>query len=200
MRRLLAAVPLLIACCIPAGAADAAKRHSCSPAGSRTVVSDRLGRVYVVSPDAQPAYYGCLYRIGRRTALESNADDIGRIKMAGRYVAYSWDVASSQGSATVLERIDLRSGRRVELDSLLTGRYTSEQVRRFLVTSFGAVVWARYADDDPLPTGEIRKIDAEGRETLDSGMDIHAHTLRLSRTGHRVYWRNAGEQKSARLR
>lgn len=114
--------------------------------------------------------------------------------MAGRFVAATWFTDSSQGSATILERLDLRNGRSRELDIVYEDQTRSEQIRRFLVTSFGAVIWARYSN-----TGEIRKFDAGGLATLDYG-DIVARSLRLNRTGHRAYWRNSDVPHSARLR
>jgi hypothetical protein len=99
--------------------------------------------------------------------------------------------------------MDMRSGRVTALDGFFSGyccRGQAQTLRRFLVTRFGAVVWAHYEQNYSTLTGEIRKIDKDGRETLDSGTDIPAHTLDLSRDGHRAYWHNAGVEHSARLR
>jgi DNA-directed RNA polymerase subunit N (RpoN/RPB10) len=165
--------------------------------------------VYSVKVDSygHRSFYACLYRTGRRRPVGDNPHDVYNeirgVKIASPYVAYVARWTSSQTVDDFLVRLDVRTGRDRQLDQIAVWRYCCsvlEQLRRFLVTPFGAVVWARYREDNPRPMGEIRKIDHAGVGTLDRGREIPAHTLRLNRTGHRVYWENAGKQRKARLR
>jgi hypothetical protein len=195
---------------LPAAPAEA-NRHHCNPPGAKSVTRDERGRVYRVASDnyrdkGYDRYYTCLYRTGRTRWLGSDLlfpDDVGRVRIASPYVAWAEDQSNSEAQGQVLHRMDMWSGRRTDLDGFFSGESEPGQtatLRRFLVTRFGAVVWARYEQDYSTVTGEIRKIDENGRQTLDTGADIPAHTLHLSRSGHRAFWQNDGRQKSARLR
>jgi hypothetical protein len=191
------------------GTPAVAKRHHCNPPGAKSVTRDEHGRVYhVVRPDGRyhefDRYYTCLYRTGRTHRLGTDlADGIDRVRLASPFVAWAEGQSSSQVQGESLIRMDMRSGRTTDLDGFFSGGCCPGEaatLRRFLVTRFGAVVWAhddRYYSD---VTAQIRKIDADGRKTLDTGTSIPAHTLRLSRNGHRAHWRNDGEPRSARLR
>jgi hypothetical protein len=170
-----------------------AKHNPCWPKGSMTETRDARGRVY--SFKRYGPYHVCLYRTGRTRRVGTFDDEVLHVELASPFVAYSVREDSSQGSADVLNRLDLRTGKVDILDYTDAG-----QMRRFLVTSSGAVVWARYRYTPGLPIGEIRKIDVAGEATLDSGMDIHASSLHLNSSGHRAFWTNAGEERSARLR
>src|SRR3954465_5452106 len=136
--------------CLSASDAEA-KRHSCAPRGSKVLTSDKRGRVFwLKKPDGYRSVFGCLYRTGVKHALGDNPhgydNHIGRVRLASPYVAFMESSISSQAQGEILRGLDLRSGRTVELGSVFNGNCCSdyETVRRFLVTSFGAVVWAHY--------------------------------------------------------
>jgi hypothetical protein len=204
----LALLALLTLCAVSPAPAEA-RRHHCNPPGAKSVTRDEHGRVYhAVRHHGRyndvDDYYTCLYRTGRTHHLGTDfADAIDRVRIASPYVAWAEAESNSQIQGEALVRMDMRSGRTKRLDDFFSGGCCPGEattLRRFLVTRFGAVVWARYDRYYSDVTAEIKKIDADGRKTLDTGTDIPAHTLDLSRDGHRVHWRNEGRPKSARLR
>jgi hypothetical protein len=191
--RLLVLASSLLLFALPGTTAEA-KRHHCNPPGAKSVARDERGRVYYVSRnDFDYYYYACFYRTGRTRPVGDNPHDIDleieAVRLATPYVAFKQFYRSSQSQATDLSRLDMRTGRRVVVEP-------SGGTRRFIATSFGAVVWIRTADSGV----EVKKVDSDGPATLDQGTNVPGRSLRLSRNGHRVYWRNGGIRKSARLR
>jgi hypothetical protein len=186
----------------------AAQRHTCVLKGAKTAVSDKHARVfYVQKRDDVRFYYACLYRTGRMWALGSNphyyGNQIGRVRLASPYVAFAEASISSQAQGEILNRLDLRSGRTVDLDGFFMGNCCEfgETLLRFLVTRSGAVVWLRHVADTTQPGQRtVWKFDKGGKASLDSGQYIPARSLRLNSSGHRIYWENDGAQRSARLR
>jgi hypothetical protein len=192
MRLIVAAVLLAT---VPLTAAALAKpRHHCNPPGAKSVARDEHGRVYYVQRNGYDYYYACLYSTGRTRPVGHNPHnydyDIVRVDVASPYVAFTEILRSSQVETTMLSRLDLRSGRTIDLEP-------RGEVRRFFATGFGAVVWAQYRAS--VPTMEIKGFDRDGGATLDSGVDIPARSLHLSRSGRRAYWDNAGRTMSAPL-
>jgi hypothetical protein len=190
--RLSVLASLLLLFALPGTPADA-KKHHCNPPGAKSVARDERGRVYYIDRDGLQYYYACLYRTGRTRPVGDNPHDIDldivAVRLASPYVAFKQFYRSSQGTATDLSRLDMRTGRTVNLEPL-------DGIRRFVVTSFGAVVWIHPADGEV----EVKKIDSDGRATLDQGTNVPGRSLQLSEDGHRVRWRTDGQPKSARLR
>jgi|tagenome__1003787_1003787.scaffolds.fasta_scaffold20409013_2 hypothetical protein len=195
MRSTLFASLLLLALVV--APAEAGPRHHCNPPGARSVARDERGRVYYIERNGdEDYYYACLYRTGRTLPLGNNPHSIAETEIAAvdiamPYVAFTEVEYSSQATGTFLNRLNVRSGRTIEVG-------TRGEVKRFVATSFGAVVWAQYRGS--LDTTEIQKLDADGSALLDEGKRVNAKSLHVSRDGHRAYWRNDGRPKSARLR
>jgi hypothetical protein len=160
------------------------------------VARDERGRVYYITAHHAEYYYACLYRTGRTRELGHNphyggSSAIIGVDIASPYVAFAEESYSSQSTTTVLYRLNVRSGRTAHL-------HKRGELKRFLATDFGAVVWAQYRPR--LGTTEIEKLDRDGAKTLDSGTEISARTLHLSHGGHRAHWRRDGLSISAPLR
>lgn len=82
--------------------AQAAKRgSSCTRAGSKTVVKNRLVRVYKVKRESETTLYSCRRTTGRRvrlaTARDEDVDSYGSVlfnsvRLRGNYVAWATSV------------------------------------------------------------------------------------------------------------
>ena len=188
--------------------APAEGRSKCRAAGSKTVAANRLVRVFQRPrrDDETTRLYGCLKRTGRRAFLDASFDDeyvsssfYANVRLRGYVVGWyheSFDVSCKgdcpPGYQPTRRRLlvrDLRrrSGRSIPVDA-------PPAAGAFLVSSFGAVAWARWLEHNQV---EIRAHDAGGERVLDSG-SIHPESLAL--VGATVSWSKDGVRRSAQLR
>lgn len=184
----------LSALALAAGPAGA--RNRCAAAGSETLLSTPLLRVY--SDADQAADVVCLRATGRRTPL---FDDDGLLSsgeiaaVAGRYVAYVFsespackaacppDVTGTSGSAVA----NAATGRIRQLEPFV--------VARIVLAASGAVAWL----SPPAPGFGSRTLsiwDAKGRRRLDQGAIAPAS---LRRSGGRLRWTNGTVARSVRM-
>src|SRR3954454_6713527 len=181
---------VVAAAAAPAPAATA-PHHDCTPPGAKSVARDERGRVYYIERDGLQYYYACIYATGRTRPVGDNPHDsdldIVALRLASPYVAFKQFYRSSQGDASDRRPLNIRTGRKLVLEEF-------GGIRRFLVTSFGAIVWVHSRDVGGV---EIKKIDRGGRATLDHGTSIPGRSLHLSHSGHRVFWKTDGVAGSA---
>jgi hypothetical protein len=179
--------------------AEAAKHRGCAEPGSETQAADARARVFY-SP-RKDAYFGCLRRTGRRREIPyQGVDDIYITALTSPFVVYD---APNEGSAAYVVdvyRFDLRTGRDRKVTSFGEFAGQGSRLHELLLTRAGTVVWARERFGSEQDGRLVEKF-GDGREsTLDPGPTVDAGSLALSISGRRVYWTNAGEPRSARLR
>lgn len=190
-----------LASLLDAGASEAGDRARCSASRSETVAANRSVRVFRIR-SREPGvhvtrYLACYRRTGRTRALGRFDPAIGgvrQIRLAGTFVGY--DVRTSSRNA---------SDAQVRVKNTRTGRTrTARSVPNVLpasdleVTSRGSVVWIR-----PVPGPgdgyEVRKLDADGEDLLDEGVDV-IEPRSLAVSGSTAYWTRGGQPRSTTLR
>ena len=189
--------------------AQAAKRApSCSKAGSKTVVKNRLVRVYTVKRSSATGLYSCRRSTGRRvrlaTAFDENVDPYGAVlfnsvRLRGNYVAWATSVtdASCKASCPPGYQATKESIRLYNVRS--RGRRTVDGYplfRALVLSERGGVAWAsRDGDTGPV---EIRASARSGdNRMLDSG-NIDPGSLAIEVTI--ISWTRDGLERFARLR
>jgi len=203
----LALAAAIAAMCAPV--AQAAKRGaSCARAGSKTVVKNRLVRVYEVKRSNATGLYSCRRATGRRvrlaTALDEDVDPYGSVvfnsvRLRGNYVAWATSVTDAsckascppgyQATKESIRLYNVRSRRRRTVVGypLSTALVLSER---------GGVAWAsRDGDTGPV---EIRASARSGENrVLDKG-NIDPASLAIEITI--ISWTRDGLERFARLR
>jgi len=186
--------------------AEARRVPVCAKKGGKTIVSTREARVF----KKRFVVYACLRRARRAFPLGANFapagdDEIGDVRLRGRFVAYSW-----RRSAAVRVRVkDLRRGRTVHNASAsVIVRPGAPRLTDLELTRNGSIAWIVRTDPidvplnpypmpvDYLPFWEVSKFDRAGRTLLDSGRDIGAS---LVLRGSIIYWARARQVRSAQL-
>lgn len=183
---------------------DAAKR--CATKG-QTVVETEAARVWRVRGSETPGFsiesdyvaYGCLKRDGRTRKLGECAGgpDGGcayAFVLSGRFVGYD-DLLASRccGTTGNFFVTDLSSGTRRKSKDLGDADW---EVVDDVVTPRGSAAWIRQESD--FEHYRVHRLQNGKDQVLDRGTDIDPKSLR--RKGYRVYWRHAGEVRSARLK
>ncbi len=189
--------------------AQAAKRgSSCTRAGSKTVVKNRLVRVYKVKRESETTLYSCRRTTGRRvrlaTARDEDVDSYGSVlfnsvRLRGNYVAWATSVTDVSckascppGYQATKELIRLYNARS-------RGRRTVEGYplsAALVLSERGGVAWAS-RDGDAGPV-EIRASARSGdNRVLDSG-SIDPASLAIEITI--ISWTRDGMERFARLR
>jgi hypothetical protein len=202
--RLSLALLLVLTLALPATAGAAAKRHGkCAMKGSKTLAADARGRVFEKLNRDGEFLYGCLYRTGRRFPLGENPHDdevsIDILALTSPYVAYGETDRTPYGSTEFLARIDLRNGREKDVGDGFSTLNADGPIEELLVTRGGALAWTYTGLSDP-PALTVEKLDADGRSVLDPGPGVDHGSLAATPGGHRVYWSNGGQPRSAPLR
>jgi hypothetical protein len=208
-RSLLLAVALALALsCVPLGAAANSRSH-CFPHGSRTIVKDKVARVYRIVHRGTHEIWGCSYRSGRRTFLglrdfsDFEGEYAAPIVLRGRFVAVNVrESGHSTGTYATVSVFNLRSGKRLHVWSrggtACNGRTEVNELR---LTKSGAAAWIAEAQlvCDPT-TKQVFKADRSSRHVrrLDSADTVDPHYLKLG--SRRVYWEHDGETRSAAIR
>jgi hypothetical protein len=184
-----AAVALGFAALLAAAPAAAVAAPPCPPAGAEVVKRSRAAVVYAEAN----RYRACLRAGGPHRTLGA-ASSLSRrpLALAGRFVALERDDGCSHSCVPVAV-IDLRTGRRRWSGAPREPHQPEPVVRRIVVDGRGRSAYVR----DLGTTRELRQLDADGDDRLDSGAGIAPRSLRLA--GGRVHWTNGGAARSARF-
>jgi hypothetical protein len=121
--------------------------------------------------------------------------------LAGRYAAVTWEVQQRDRTSSAAVVFDVVARKRVR------ARYTPQQIdwsywfSDVEVTSHGGLGVIEVSHQDtPYPSQSaytVRKRDAHGTATLDSGTDVDPRSLALS--NGTLYWTRSGVAHSAPL-
>src|SRR5215213_1695717 len=138
-------IVLALSALVMAPASEAAKRSRCAARGSHTLRADLHARIYSVRERGGTAYYGCLYRGGRRRFLADDLDYyVDDIRLAGPFVTYLYsDMPGSAALGDELWRVDLRSGKRAMATSFGSASEGADSYTDLVLTRRGTVVWIR---------------------------------------------------------
>ena len=199
------ALVTLLACSPPA--LGGGSRGTCSPTGSRTLLATSSARVYTLpgrTDRGTRRVFACLLSTRRPVALgvdpDSDPSGIYHLRLAGRYVGFSFLDCGASCSSSVLV-YDLKSGRkRVSVTGVPPAQAPDEdRVADLELSGQGAVAWiGEAAEEGERDFRAVYAIDARGRRTLDSGTDIAGDSLGIA--GATVYWFKGSSPASARLR
>lgn len=190
----------------PTGAAAKPKR-TCKVPGSRTLAQNDFARVYETKTEEGTALVGCVRSSGRRRPLGEAYDDgyvesgdYANVRLAGRYVAYSWTATDISCKAACPPDYDPTTEGIVSYDlrrHKARGVTGAIPVGRALVLSRnGGFAWASRTD----PTGPVEiHASVRGGEdvVLDSG-NIDPTSLAIEITI--ISWLRDGAERFARLR
>jgi hypothetical protein len=201
------------------GTAQAAS-STCSAAskarGSRVVVRNKVGVVFTRDPAANPfseaRLRGCTYG-GPVFKLTAICCEGQRVRLAGRFLAYSVQGSAEGQETDRLGVYDLKKRKRIKFKKLVPNRgglgpgeiETAADVPDFAVTSKGSLVWLVdvRTDENRVVEGqyELRAADGPARteRIVDSGK-IDPTSLRISRDERTISYRKDGVAKSAPLR
>jgi hypothetical protein len=206
VRIVLAAVALLA---FPP-AASAAKRD-CWPKGTETLKQSDHARVWQVDLRDERRTYGCLYRTGRRVALDqfsggqAHKDSEPPYRLAGNYVAQKAAYVPSeayQGWEYGMDVIDLRTGKLVRAAEYAWydgAEYDPEApprpgFRSMVLTSSGLLGWiSTYSGED-----QTWRLDSRGAKRLDRAPSRSLRSLRVA--DNRLEWLNGERRKRASFR
>ena len=200
MRRTAAAGIAAALAIAPAAPADAAsKRRTCAAKGSKTVVSNKHVRVY---KRGWPPYHACWRRTGRRRQLWTyDYDSVGPFRLRGEYVAYIGIGPPATATGDDIWVVNVRTGKERVLEFAASrGGESYEWIWDFVLGRSGAVAWIHERSAFDGESWSVQKWSRSGRLTLDPGPAVERGSLALTPSGRRVYWINAGEPRSARLR
>lgn len=193
--------------------AHAAASRPCAMKGSKTLAASEHARVYRTPHDADGDrdVVGCLYRTGRRRILGSGGSEfnpiaaetyVGRVRLAGRFVAFSDHITGRWGQGFTIEVVDLRSGKRRTAWGIPPRRDSgqSADVESIVLRKNGSAAWMYVFRASPEATLErfVAKLDGDGQARLAEGADIEPGSLALANAT--VYWTQAGQPRSAPLR
>jgi hypothetical protein len=164
----------------------------------------------------KPIFYGCEFRAGklrrlndRKNALEHHS----HWALAGHFVAFAFSVEEGASSETLgsIKLFDLRTGERVRWiagDVLAPGTDPvgpSQVIYSLVLKPNGSLAWIVSYEptaDEGDDSYQVNKLEAGSDETigLDDGRTIRKRSLALSQDRRTIYWTNAADTRSARLR
>jgi hypothetical protein len=193
---LIAATAVGVAAAAPA---EAQRFGSCNRAGTRTVMSTSIVRVFY---DRRARPFGCWRPSGRRTALDRFVDRfytprdarIGLRRLAGEVLGYTW--VDPGVPAVYVHSVNLRRGRyrrRVTLLTTTEFEPSSIAVTDLVVRGNGALAWIQRLEGDV----SVWRYDRRGRRRLSAAPRISIRSLRVRRG--RLVWRQAGRLRSASI-
>lgn len=203
---------------LPSSAAAATTCRASTAPGAKIVIASRTAVVYKRREEPAPGaekqwiHYGCLYsrdRAWQLTRFVEFSQFLGPWALAGRYVAYGYDVEEAAGGEQndEIHVVDLRTGKQKPGAREATeGSPQGESRAQSIVLKPNAsVAWiASYHGESfedlvfqvfAIETGRGGK-----RRKLDEGGAIRPNSLALSANGKTLYWRAGSETRSATLR
>jgi hypothetical protein len=200
---LIAAVALVLAVLPPD--ADAAAR--CPFTRHRTIAATKSVRVYrAFSRTAGTmAAYACALGSTRRVFLGTDSTDaeytVSHVQIAGRFVAFFEQYSGREGASPDLTVVDVRAAKVLhkETDGEIQSPSSWDGLA-IVLSARGSVAWV--TEERETATGRlvnriVEAADADGRRVLDSDPTIDPNSLALA--GSWVYWRHAGETRTATL-
>jgi Ni/Co efflux regulator RcnB len=189
-----------------------AARRDCWPKGTQTLKQSDHARVWQVDLGDERRTYGCLYRTGRRVALDQFSsggqaykDSEPPYRLAGRYVAQKAAYVPGeayQGWEYGMDVIDLRTGRLVRAAGYAWNdgeEYDPETpprpgFRSMVLTTSGLLGWiSTYSGED-----QAWRLDSRGAKRLDRAPSRSLRSLHAA--DGRLEWTNAGVRKRASFR
>lgn len=165
-------------------------------------------------PKISQTFYGCELRTGKLRRINKFMEQrVGDWKLAGRYLGYTLWVEEGASADFVqnLHVLDLRTGKERLVHGAVEPPTPAEGDRLEQITSYvlkpnASVAWIAEFRPDPHEVAVSRQVNrietsqSDDFTTLDQGDAIARRSIALSDDGKRVYWRNAGADRSARLR
>ena len=203
-----------IAAAWPSAAGAATTCTASTAKGAKLVVASRKAVVYRRVEEGpgvigeRPIYYGCLYSRDKPRQLNvfhDFYDFFGPWALAGRYVAFAYDIEEAAGAEAndEIKVRDLKTGR------WLPGSFGTEgsslgdaSVSALVLKPNGSVAWIAFYYKDSgrrFQVWALEKGSAGEKRKLDEGNAIRSHSLALSGNGKTVYWRNGAETRSEAL-
>ncbi|MEA2374213.1 MAG: hypothetical protein QOD53_676 [Thermoleophilaceae bacterium] len=195
------AVVAIVVALAPSGAA-ARRNHNCAVRG-RTVVANRVARVFRAhyDPNDDSETYACLYRGGGAKLLTYDLAGSGtdvfhgaEFQLAGTFVASAQvECGGGECDYSSVRSVDLRTRRTARSpDRMQPDLLAPFALRLAKSGSFAVAARERY----PSVYG-VFAVEARGKRTLDSGVDVDPNSLALA--GSRVYWMRGGVPRSATI-
>jgi len=195
---------------VSSDAAAARHRHPfhCRFAQRHTIAASREARVYVGHGPVvgNGTVFGCLYGSTRRVVLGGTGDEIAptHVQLAGRYFGFFYQSSggrSRSGPSAEVDVVDLKSGKHIRLEGGSAASSISVVGLSLVLKANGAVGWIVETVDQSTPRVagfEVHAADVSGSRLLDSSARIDPSSLALG--GSSLYWTDAGQARSARLR
>jgi hypothetical protein len=193
---LIAATAAALAAAAPA---HAQRFGSCNRAGTRTLLSTSIVRVFY---DRRARPFGCWRPSGRRTALDQFVDRyyapgdarVGLRRLAGEVLGYTW---IDPGVPVVyVHSVNLRRGRyrrRAALTTTTEFEPSSVAVTDLVVRGNGALAWIQRLEGEV----SVWRYDRRGKRRLDARPGISVRSLGLRRG--RLVWRRSAALRSASI-
>ena len=214
MRRWAAFVAAAALIALPAAAG--ASCRSKAPSDAKVAQRSRTIVVYSVDDETpgfeQRIMYGCEFRTGKLRRLDEGRSfaHVLNLKLAGRYIGYSAYEEEPAGQ-TIYEQVhvdDLRTGERRRYEVFFGQPFPPEyheRVRSLVLKPNGSLAWITAAyETREAQVLQVHRVEAPGKGRhhmkIDEGEAIGPNSLALSENRRRIYWTNAGEPRSARLR
>lgn len=170
------------------GAASATS--SCAEKGSRTLLENRVGRVY---EDQRDDTISCSKTTGHHRVLASDSYEyLDNLTLSGHFVAFWWTgcLTVDEHCSAALDVHDVRTGRLV---------FTTDSNPAVLVLRpNGSVAWSVEGLGDGDDGGYVYRHTARGTTRVDRGLRLDPWSLRLR--GSKLSWLNGGERRRATLR
>jgi hypothetical protein len=204
----------VLAAVLPSAAIAATTCRASTAKGAKLVVASRAAVVYrrvETGPGVvgdRPIYYGCLYARDKPRQLNvfhDFNDYFGPWALAGRYVAFAYDIEEAAGAEAndEIKVRDLKTGRWLPGSFGTEGSAVGEaSVAALVLKPNGSVAWiASYYKDSVrrFQVWALEKASDGEKRKLDEGKAVRPRSLALSANGKTVYWRNGGETRSEAL-
>jgi hypothetical protein len=192
-----------VAACVATGTPGEVAGGGCHPKGGRTVVKNRIARIFAVSTRREVKTYGCLFKEGRSYLLARQRRAPGEVdatpepRLAGRFVAYRWTNVRTDQDYPPFELRVFDLGLAV---MTRVARYPDTDqyaVPDFVVNRRGAVGWTSVnrqgANTPELMDMRVHRLDDRGETLLDfNSRDgtyrIEARSLAIHDRGRLLEW------------
>jgi hypothetical protein len=191
-----------------AKAGPSACRSAAKAPGTEVVARDKVAVVFISRK--QTVFKGCTYG-GTVRKLRAICCESEKVRLSGRFAAYTYTGTAIGDEASKVGVYDLRSGKRERFAKLEPNSEggdpaeieTNSYLEDFAVNSHGSLVWLiDTLDSDGEATGEyeLRAADGPARteRIVDSGK-LGRKSLSLSANGKTIRYRKDGAKRTAPL-
>lgn len=203
---------LVATVCLAIGAttdAASAPRPGCERASGKTIVANTFARAFVRAESLFVCAAGSRWILTLGDYLpscdsSSGCAGAGKLKLAGRYLAYEELDATPNATTSTIYAVDTRRTRvrRVWREETVESmEYTS--VRDLVATRRGGVAWISLSGQTGAPakttTRVFRANAGASPELLDQvqGLDIELGSLALGEGERSIYWTHSGQPRTA---